>query len=124
MSARKSLAPSSDGTPRVLVVYKKSAWQTHVKERKNARYIALLKQGNVVTQRLEEAHRQHQATLEETKLALDALGVRSVFRFRGDEGLVEGFDLMLTQHDVGPPHRRIGERSQKPLGGGEDLGGL
>jgi NAD+ kinase len=96
MSARKSLAPSSDGTPRVLVVYKKSAWQTHVKERKNARYIALLKQGNVVTQRLEEAHRQHQATLEETKLALDALGVRSVFRFRGDEGLVEGFDLVVT----------------------------
>lgn len=96
MSARKSLAPSSDGTPRVLVVYKKSAWQTHVKERKNARYIALLKEGNVVTQRLEEAHRQHQATLEETKLALDALGVRSVFRFRGDEGLVEGFDLVVT----------------------------
>lgn len=96
MSARKGHAPSPDGTPRVLVVYKKSAWQTHVKERKNARFIALLAEGNVVTERLEEAHRQHQTTLEETKAALDALGVRSVFRFRGDEGLVEGFDLVVT----------------------------
>lgn len=96
MSARKGHAAPPDGTPRVLVVYKKSAWQTHVKERKNARFIALLKEGNVVTERLEEAHRQHQATLEETKAALDALGVRSVFRFRGDEGLVEEFDLVVT----------------------------
>lgn len=83
-------------TPRVLVVYKKSAWQTNVKERRLPRYLQLVKQGHASVERLEIAHRAHQETLEETHRALDALGVPAVFRYRGDEGLVEGFDLVVT----------------------------
>jgi len=81
---------------RVLVVYKKSAWQMNVKERRNPRYLELVRERHESIARLEAAHDAHQETLEETKSALDALGVRSVFRFRGDEGLVEEFDLVVT----------------------------
>lgn len=84
------------GAPRVLVVYKKTAWQTNVKERRNPRYLELVKKGHASVARLELAHRAHQETLEETHRALDALGVPAVFRYRGDEGLVEGFDLVVT----------------------------
>ncbi len=94
---RETRAPAaSDDAPRVLVVYKKSAWQTNVKERRVPRYLQLVKQGHESVARLEAAHRAHQETLEETHRALDALGARSVFRFRGDEGLVEDFDLVVT----------------------------
>jgi hypothetical protein len=95
ISPTRGTASSTD-TPRVLVVYKKTAWQTNVKERRNPRYLQLVKEGHQSVERLEAAHRAHQETLEETHRALDALGVRSVFRFRGDEGLVEGFDLVVT----------------------------
>lgn len=84
------------GTKRVLVVYKKSAWQTHVVERKNARFLELLGEGHSAIARLEAAHEAHVETLEETRAALESLGVRATFRFRGDEGLVEGFDLVVT----------------------------
>jgi len=87
----------ASATPgRVLVVYKKSAWQTNVKERRHPRYLELVRERHESIARLEAAHDAHQETLEETKKALDALGVRSVFRFRGDEGLVEEFDLVVT----------------------------
>lgn len=90
---RVSLPPDA---PRVLVVYKKSAWQTNVKERRHPRYLELLEASHQAVARLEAAHRAHQETLAETKAALEALGARSVFRFRGDEGLIEGFDLVVT----------------------------
>lgn len=81
---------------RVLVVYKKSAWQTNVKERRHPRYLELVEARHEAIQRLEAAHDAHLETLEETRAALASLGARSVFRFRGDEGLVEGFDLVVT----------------------------
>jgi NAD+ kinase len=88
-----SLAP---GAPRVLCVYKKSAWQTNVLERKSPRFLELLELGHGSVERLEAAHVAHVETLEEVRLALETLGVRATFRFRGDEGLVEGFDLVVT----------------------------
>lgn len=97
MSARghASRAKNGDG-PRVLVVYKKSAYQTNVKERKNPRFLQLLARKDPSVARLVEAHDDHQATLEEAHTALDRLGVPATFRFRGDEGLVEDVDLVVT----------------------------
>ncbi|GAB4201175.1 MAG: hypothetical protein OHK0013_12910 [Sandaracinaceae bacterium] len=89
-------ADASPRSARVLVVYKKSAWQTNVKERRNPRYLELVEAGHEAIARLEAAHAAHLETLEETRRALAAMGARSVFRFRGDEGLVEGFDLVVT----------------------------
>lgn len=82
--------------PRVLVVYKKSAYQTNVKERKNGRFVELLERRDPTIARLVEAHEDHVGTIEEARAALDAMGCRAVFRFRGDEGLVEDFDLVVT----------------------------
>ena len=82
--------------PRVLVVYKKSAYQTNVKERKNPRFIELLAKKDTSVTRLVEAHEAHVETLDEARAALDELGARASFRFRGDEGLVEEVDLVAT----------------------------
>lgn len=91
----RSIPPTGQGT-RVLVVYKKSAWQTNVLERKSSRFLELVHGRHTAVKRLREAHDAHQGTLDEMRKALDGLGVRSVFRFRGDEGLVEHFDLVVT----------------------------
>jgi len=82
--------------PRVLVVYKKSAYQTNVRERKTPRFLELLERHDPYVARLLDAHEDHQATLEEAHEALDRLGARATFRFRGDEGLVEDVDLVVT----------------------------
>lgn len=89
-----SLVPP--GTPRVLVVYKKSAWQTNVIERKNPRFLELVEGGHDAIDRLEAAHHAHVETLEETRVALESLGTKATFRFRGDQGLVEQVDLVVT----------------------------
>lgn len=94
VSHATSLVPP--GTPRVLVVYKKSAWQLNVVERKNARFLELIAEGHDAVKRLEAAHHAHTETLEETRVALESLGARATFRFRGDEGLVGDFDLVVT----------------------------
>lgn len=91
----RSMRPEAGG-PRVLVVYKKSAYQTNVRERKNPRFLELLARKDPSVARLIEAHDDHQATLEEVHEAVERLGVRATFRFRGDEGLVEDFDLLVT----------------------------
>ena len=100
MSTRptRRLSSSRDGrdVPRVLVVYKKSAYQTNVKERKNRRFIVLVERRDPSSGRRGEAHVYHVGTIEEARAALDAMGCRAVFRFRGDEGLVEDFDLVVT----------------------------
>src|SRR5688500_12263231 len=95
-AGRSRSVPPPNGGTRVLVVYKKSAWQTNVVERKSGRFLDLIQTKHAAVERLREAHEAHQETLEETHAALDALGVKSVFRFRGDEGLVEHFDLVVT----------------------------
>jgi NAD+ kinase len=95
VSASRRSARADDAT-RVLVVYKKSAYQTNVRERKNPRFLELLARKDASVARLVEAHDDHQATLEEAHEALDRLGVHATFRFRGDEGLVEDVDLVVT----------------------------
>jgi NAD+ kinase len=82
--------------PRVLVVYKKSAYQTNVRERKNGCFAELLARRDPAVERLIEAHEDHVATIEEARAALEELGCKASFRFRGDEGLVEDFDLLVT----------------------------
>lgn len=93
---RRSHPGKNGARPRVLVVYKKSAFQTNVKERKNEHIAELLRREDESVARMREAHDAHVGTLEEARVALDELGVASTFRFRGDEGLVEEFDLLVT----------------------------
>jgi NAD+ kinase len=88
-------ASRGEAVPRVLVVYKKSAYQTNV-ERRNGRFAELLERKDRTVDRILEAHVDHVATVEEARGALEKLGARASFRFRGDEGLVEDVDLVVT----------------------------
>ncbi len=81
---------------RVLVVYKKSAYQTHVKERQSADFRKLLRDNDESVERIKQAHDAHEETLRETRRALERLGVWSLFRYRGDQTMVRGVDLVLT----------------------------
>lgn len=82
--------------PRVLVIYKKSAYQIYVRERKNDRIKELVERQDRAVKNILAADREHVETLEEMREALRELGVKGVFRYRSDEGLVEGFDLVVT----------------------------
>ncbi|MDD9933597.1 MAG: NAD(+)/NADH kinase [Myxococcales bacterium] len=98
--------------PRVLVIYKKSAYQIYVRERSHARVAALLEAEDPAVARLMAAHREHEATIEVTRAALKALRVKAVFRRRSDPSSKEVFDLVVTlggdgtllaaSHMVGP----------------------
>lgn len=80
----------------VLVIYKKSAYQIYVRERKNERIRQLVETEDRTVRSILAADRDHVETLEETREALRELGVKGVFRYRSDEGLVEDFDLVVT----------------------------
>lgn len=92
MSARATAARG----PRVLVIYKKSAYQIYVRERKNARIQELLDADDDSVHRLRHAHEDHSQALEEARGILAGLGARAVFRYRSDAGTSEAFDLVLT----------------------------
>jgi NAD+ kinase len=82
--------------PRVLVIYKKSAFQIYVRERRSARIAALLREGHVTVARLRAAHEDHVGTVAAARAVLRALGARAVFRYRAEVGAAEGFDLVVT----------------------------
>lgn len=81
---------------RVLVVYKKSAFQSYVNERKNVDIKRLLRQKDKTVERLVAAHQAHEETLRETRRELESLGALSLFRYRGDQTMVRGVDLVVT----------------------------
>lgn len=97
--------------PRVLVIYKKSAYQIYVRERRHARMRSLLRRREPVVARMLEADREHQETVAQTRLCLRALGADAVFRYRADTAVDRGADLIVTvggdgtllwaQHSVG-----------------------
>lgn len=85
----------TDGA-RVLFIYKKSAYQIYVRERKNGRVKDLVDRGDRSVQHVLSADIDHVETLEEARDAVRDLGLKGVFRYRSDEGLVEDFDLIVT----------------------------
>ncbi|MBI2892809.1 MAG: NAD(+)/NADH kinase [Deltaproteobacteria bacterium] len=82
--------------PRVLVIYKKSVFRTHVEERRHSRVKELLEAASPAVRRVVRAHRHHTQTLERVRRALTRLGARASFRFRRDVGDTSGFDLVVT----------------------------
>jgi NAD+ kinase len=82
--------------PRVLVIYKKSAYQIYVRERRHALIERLVKAREPSASRLLRAHRDHVRTIDETRAALLDLGARAVFRHRSEKSDVEDCDLVVT----------------------------
>src|SRR5690349_24828644 len=77
-----ALRGGASSRPRVLVIYKKSAYQVYVRERRHPRVAALLREGDRAASRLRRAHRSHETTLERAREVLRKLGARAVFRHR------------------------------------------
>jgi NAD+ kinase len=82
--------------PRVLVIYKKSAFQLYIVERKNPLVQRLLREGDPSVSRLRQAHDDHLASVARAKKALARLGARAMFRYRRDSHAADEFDLILT----------------------------
>ena len=88
--------PRSKGAPRVLVIYKKSAYQLMIRERKNARARALLERNDRAVERLLASHEDHVSTIQEARALLERMGVDATFRYRADADTADSFDLIVT----------------------------
>jgi NAD+ kinase len=93
-AATPSVHPKAQA--RVLVIYKKSAYQLMVRERKNERARTLLKRHDRSVERLLAAHRDHVKTIESARKLLDRLGVEASFRYRATADQTERFDLVIS----------------------------
>jgi NAD+ kinase len=106
---------ASTHRPRVALVVKRTAYETHVEQRKDARMMQLLSQGDETVAKLRAAHDAHVATLDEVERALASAGVE-VVRFGlpnsnlcdGDTSLVitvggDGTLLRASHHVAGVP---------------------
>lgn len=83
--------------PRVCVVLKRSSWRKWVVEEKDARVARLLESGDETVRRMQPGHAEHTATVEEVRLALDALGADVLWSDRPHGFRVEGpCDLVVT----------------------------
>lgn len=82
--------------PRVLVVYKKSAYQLYVRERGNVRIQRLLATGDPTVSRLVRADRHHRESLARARRVLARLGARADYRFRSEPGKHVDYDLVVT----------------------------
>jgi NAD+ kinase len=81
---------------RVLVIYKKSAYQIYVRERRHARMRSLIRAHDASVARMIEADREHQAAVQAARRCLRALGVDAEFRYRADEIVDRTVDLVVT----------------------------
>jgi NAD+ kinase len=90
-----SKRPPKSG-PRVLVIYKKSAYQLMVRERKNARARALLERQDRAVERLLASHEDHVGTIEAARVLLEKMGIDATFRYRADADTADAFDLIMT----------------------------
>ena len=87
---------NNNGRPRVLVVYKKSAYQIYVRERKNQRIAELVEKDDPTVRNILAADAAHVSTIEEVREAGKALGLRATFRYRAEEASVEDYELIVT----------------------------
>lgn len=82
--------------PRVLVIYKKSAYQIYVRERRHERIQQLVAAGVSTAVQLLAAHEAHMRSLELARHALRQLGAAAKFRHRSHDAHAKGMDLVVT----------------------------
>jgi len=85
-------ASAASGPPRVLVIYKKTAFQ---RTGNRARVQRLLAEADPSVARMMDAHRQHLESLSLAKKALEDLGAKATFRHRHQQ-TNRRWDLVVT----------------------------
>jgi NAD+ kinase len=80
----------------VLVIYKKSAYQIYVRERRHGLIERLIAKRDPTVTPLLRAHEDHMRALEQARVALAELGARASFRHRSKPGHAQAFDLVVT----------------------------
>jgi len=96
VSSVRSRAGSRTSAPRVLVIYKKSAYQIYVRERRHTHIEQLVAARDAGALRLLRAHRDHVESLEAARQALVKLGAVAKFRHRSDDTHAQNVDLVVT----------------------------
>lgn len=81
---------------KVLVAYKKSIFQIYAHERRDPKFLRLLRGRDVTVAKMRRTHESHERTLEAVKEALDALGCQATFVYRAQMATLRGVDLVLT----------------------------
>jgi NAD+ kinase len=80
----------------VLVIYKKSAYQIYVRERRHERIQQLVAAGEPAALQLLRAHEDHMRSLEAARQALISLGAAAKFRHRSHDAHAKDVDLVVT----------------------------
>ena len=81
---------------RVLVVYKKSAYQLHMLERRDAHLRGLLRRRHPDVLDMQQAHRVHQQTLAAVTATLRRLGAAADLVYRADLKTTARYDLVVS----------------------------
>lgn len=82
--------------PRVLVLAKRTSFQTFAVERKDPRTLRMLAAKDPTVARLRSSHDSHQATVEEVREALDRLGAVATVRVGPEKVVADGHALVVT----------------------------
>ncbi len=96
MSAARRKRGKRDARPSVLVVYKKSAYQRFVVEKKDARVQKLLADDDPTVRRFRDAHDSHVGTVEEARAILKKLGAKATYRHLPRRQRIGDHDLVIT----------------------------
>ncbi len=81
---------------KVLIVYKKSSYATHVIDRQDSNYMRLLKEKNFAIRRSRSTHTRHMETLESVKKELQQLGISFEVILRYHLKPIRNYDLAIT----------------------------
>jgi NAD+ kinase len=81
---------------RVLIVYKKSSYEEHALDQKDANYLRLLKEQHPAIRRSKRTHDVHIDAFETVKKRLAALRISYDVRLRTKLKPIRGYDLVLT----------------------------
>lgn len=82
--------------PRVLVLAKRTSFQTFALDRKDPRTLELLRTHDPSVQRMRASHDSHEATVVEVRAALDKLGARVTFHIGPEKPFSDRYDLVVT----------------------------
>jgi NAD+ kinase len=80
----------------VLVICKRSTYDSYFLESKNKRLGALVRAGDPAISRVLRAHQDHLRSIEQAKKALKKLGARALFRYQRMPPAGESFDLVIA----------------------------